>query len=86
MDFAGFRIRDMLIHDDIDVIAIELKPENDHASISNAISQAINYKQFSTHTYIAAPKFDSHNFFEPRQVNQSNHLKINAYPESPGAC
>ncbi len=43
---------------------IELKPSNKIESISEAISQAVNYKERANKTYIAIPLFDPKSFYD----------------------
>jgi hypothetical protein len=40
-----------------------LKPSNQIASVSEAISQAINYKQTAHYTYIVIPNFNQDSFY-----------------------
>ena len=66
-DFEGFRIIRDFGPDRIEIVNIELKPSNDISYVSDAISQAINYKQYSNYTYIALPLFDLKNFYDPER-------------------
>lgn len=63
-DFEGYSIIKGLKGDDIEVINIELKPSNKIESVSEAISQAVNYKERANRTYIAIPLFDPKSFYD----------------------
>lgn len=63
-DFEGYRIIRGLKGDDIEIINIELKPSNRIESVSEAISQAVNYKERANRTFIALPLFDPKSFYD----------------------
>lgn len=64
VDFEGYRVIRQLKGDDLEVVNIELKPSNSIDSVSDAISQGINYKEFANKTYIAIPLFNPQNFYD----------------------
>lgn len=64
IDFIGYKIENDLTFDRISIYAFELKASNKIASISEAISQAINYKAVSNYSYIIIPMFDEGIFID----------------------
>lgn len=68
-DFAGFDITDQVTHQDISVYAMELKSSNRIQIVSDAISQAMNYKAFSNYAYIIIPMFDYRSFYDQERLN-----------------
>lgn len=69
VDFEAIRIRRGYASDEALLYNFELKPTNSIEYISDAISQAINYKEFSNYTYIVIPLFDTQNFYDPERFN-----------------
>lgn len=63
-DLEGYKIIESIDKDSIEIYSIELKPSNKIDQVSDAISQAVNYKSTSHRTYIAIPKFDYKNFYD----------------------
>lgn len=70
VDFAGLSIDDMITDQKISLVSIELKKDNSITSISESISQAINYKLFSTQVYIAIPNFSYSSFHEKDRLDE----------------
>lgn len=64
LDFEGFKINHGLDEDLFHLYSFELKANNTIASISQAISQAVNYQPFSNFTYIIIPNFSAESFFD----------------------
>jgi hypothetical protein len=91
VDFEGYRVIKKLSGDEIEVVNIELKPSNKIESVSDAISQSINYKEKAQKTYIAIPLFDPRNFYDTSRFynfvklceeNEVGIISINMEPES----
>ena len=91
VDFEGYRILRKVSGDEIEVINIELKPANKIESVSDAISQAINYKESANRTYIMIPLFVPRSFYDPDRFqnfvklceeNELGIISINIDPES----
>ncbi len=66
IDFIGYQIEKGISEDRIDIYAFELKASNKITSVSEAISQAINYKASSNYSYIIIPMFDEEHFDKER--------------------
>lgn len=64
VDIEGIRISRQIDHDRFLMYNFELKATNKISSISEAISQAINYKSYANFTYIIIPLFDQNTFFD----------------------
>ena len=64
IDFVGFKINRTLEKDEFQMFSFELKPKNSIESISQAVSQAVNYRYLSNFTYIVIPFFDTNNFYD----------------------
>ena len=62
-DFEGFKVYRGINSDDYHMYNFELKPSNNISSVSESISQAINYKEMANFTYIVIPNFDSNSFY-----------------------
>lgn len=69
-DFYGLKIiEDAFFGDIVKVVTIELKISNSVSDISNAVSQAVNYKDMSHMTYIAIPLFNAQSFYDEERYN-----------------
>lgn len=68
-DFEGFRIRKDVEGDSCFMYCFELKAGNSIKSISEAISQASNYKGKSHFSYIIIPLFDQYSFHDEERFN-----------------
>jgi hypothetical protein len=64
LDFMGFKIQRHISGDEFLMYSFELKPSNSIESISQAISQAVNYHYLSNYTYIIIPFFDNQTFYD----------------------
>jgi hypothetical protein len=64
IDFVGFKIQRSIEKDEFLMYSFELKPSNSINSISQAISQAVNYHYLSNYTYIIIPFFDVQSFYD----------------------
>ncbi|MEA3450920.1 MAG: hypothetical protein U9Q83_03345, partial [Bacteroidota bacterium] len=91
VDFEGFRIIKQISSDEIEIINVELKPSNKIEYVSDAISQAVNYKESANKTYIAIPLFDPKSFYDADRFqnfirlceeNELGIISININPES----
>lgn len=56
-DFEGYKIKKLFQRDEIEFYNFELKPSNKIESVSDAINQALNYKDKSNYTFIIIPNF-----------------------------
>ena len=74
VDYEGIRIHSSYSGDEVLFYNFELKPTNSIEYISDAISQAVNYKEFSNFTYIVIPLFDPQNFYDSDRYN--NFVKL----------
>lgn len=63
-DLRGIKILDVFTHELIEMFNFEIKPNNKVESISQAISQAINYKRKSNFTYVVIPNFSETSFHD----------------------
>lgn len=63
-DFTGFKRKITPFSDSIDIYSFELKPSNRIEYISDAISQATNYRVTSNYVYIIIPMFDKKLFHD----------------------
>lgn len=63
-DFTGFKRKTTPFSDSIDIYSFELKPSNQIEYISDAISQAVNYRVTSNFVYIIIPMFDKKLFHD----------------------
>lgn len=68
-DFEGFRIQRHVEGDRFLMYSFELKPSNGIRAVSDAISQAINYKGRSHFSYIIIPLFDQYLFHDPDRLD-----------------
>jgi hypothetical protein len=68
-DLRGLKILDAFTHQLTEIYNFELKPNNKVDSISQAISQAINYKRRSNFTYIVIPNFSESSFPDVDRLN-----------------
>lgn len=73
-DFLGLKKTIGPRCDDLSIYAFELKPSNKIVSISEAISQATNYKSRADYSYIIIPMFDKKLF--PDDVRLSSYFKL----------
>ncbi|PYF99992.1 hypothetical protein D893_02502 [Thioalkalivibrio sp. ALE21] len=69
-DFVGFRIRRQMANDEFVMYSFELKATNDIPAISQAISQAVNYRTRSNYTYIIIPLFDAAQFHDEARLSE----------------
>lgn len=69
-DFVGCRIRRQMADDEFVMYGFELKATNDIPAISQAISQAVNYRSRSNFTYIIIPLFDSAQFHDEARLSE----------------
>lgn len=76
IDLIGIRIVPHLKSDNIDIYSFELKPSNDVADISKAISQAVNYKKYANYTYIVIPFFDAQSFHDRKRLKYFYNLCV----------
>ncbi len=63
VDFEGFKVSREIMGDEFLMYNFEIKPSNKISSISEAISQAINYKHEAHYTYIIIPNFTQESFY-----------------------
>ncbi|MDT0501329.1 MULTISPECIES: hypothetical protein [unclassified Halomonas] len=63
-DIVGFRISRRMEGDKFIMYSFEVKPANDIGSISQAISQAVNYRSRANYTYIVIPQMDYSSFHD----------------------
>ncbi|TGK01798.1 hypothetical protein EHQ53_15085 [Leptospira langatensis] len=63
-DFIGFKRETNPFKDHLEIYTFELKPSNKIEYVSDAISQAINYKTTSDYVYIVIPMFDTRLFHD----------------------
>lgn len=68
-DLVGFSITQRMDGDSFSLYSFELKATNDIGAISQAISQAVNYKSWSNYTYIVAPQIDSESFHDKKRLD-----------------
>ena len=73
-DFEGFRVQRHIEGDRFLMYSFELKPMNGIRAVSDAISQAINYKGRSHFTYIVIPLFDQTSFHDPDRLDDLLHM------------
>ena len=74
VDYEGLKIHASYAGDEVHLYNFELKPTNSIEYISDAISQAVNYKEFANFTYIVIPLFDTQNFYDPDRY--TNFVKL----------
>ncbi|TGM03787.1 hypothetical protein EHQ76_09080 [Leptospira barantonii] len=63
-DFIGFKRESNPFKDHLEIYTFELKPSNKIEYVSDAISQATNYKTTSDYVYIVIPMFDKRLFHD----------------------
>ena len=68
-DFEGFKIQRHVEGDRFLMYSFELKATNGIRGISEAISQAVNYKGRSHFTYIIVPLFDQYTFHDTERLD-----------------
>jgi hypothetical protein len=69
VDFEGFKVAKGVTADEFLMYNFELKPSNKISSVSESISQAINYKQEAHFTYIIIPNFNQNSFYNPERFS-----------------
>ena len=70
IDIEGIKIFHTESEDLFDHYSFELKASNSIPSISESISQAINYKSYSNYTFIVIPNFDYENFYDEYRLRE----------------
>ena len=70
IDIEGIKIVKTESEDHFNIYAFELKASNSIPSVSEAISQAINYKACSNYAYIIVPNFDFENFYDEIRLRE----------------
>lgn len=70
IDIEGVQIVHTESEDFYQLYAFELKATNSIPAISEAISQAINYKSCSNYTYVIIPNFDFEHFYDEIRLRE----------------
>lgn len=69
-DFQGFRVLNNFDHDGVSMHAFELKHNNRVEKVSEAINQALNYRQRAHYVWIVIPEFNESAFPDERRLKQ----------------